>query len=288
MFRDEDELNCVINILSLQLEGKNRDELIYFLIGESASNGKSTLLEINKDTLGNFAYRFPTNIITGKRESSESGNPAIRNFKYKRMAYCSEPDANAKININVVKELTGDIICVRGLYSNEQEQFRCQSNMFVLCQTAPILEKVDEGIKRRIITIPFTIKFVDNPMNDYEEKKVNFTSEEKENLKYSFLDLLTTAYINLHNNNYKFDIPESFREFKNDYIEDCNTADNIILENFEYCKGFMLKSSDVIFILKDYSLTPSEIKTKMKRLLNIDNKRRGDGMYCMNAKLRND
>ena len=50
----------------------------------------------------------------------------------------------------------------------------------------------------------------------------------------------------------------------------------------------MLKSSDVIFILKDYSLTPSEIKTKMKRLLNIDNKRRGDGMYYMNAKLRND
>ena len=80
-------------------------------------------------------------------------------------------------------------------------------------------------------------------MNDYEEKKVNFTSEEKENLKYSFLDLLTTAYINLYNNNYKFDIPESFREFKNDYIEDCNTADNIILENFEYCKGFMLWSS---------------------------------------------
>jgi len=60
------------------------------------------------------------------------------------------------------------------------------------------------------------------------------------------------------------------------------------LENFEYCKGSMLKSSDVIFILKDYSLTPSEIKTKMKRLLNIDNKRRGDGMYYMNAKLRND
>ena len=156
--------------------------------------------------------------------------------------------------------------------------------MFVLCQSAPVLEKVDEGIKRRIITIPFNVQFVDNPIDEFQEKKVIFTNEGKEKLKYSVLDLLTKAYINLYNNNYKFDIPEIFQRYKDDYIDECNLVDQCILESFEYCQNGRIKSMEVIEYLKEHNLTPKEIKSKMKKLLNSDVIKRKDGNYYNNVK----
>ena len=62
---------------------------------------------------------------------------------------------------------------------------------------APNLDKVDEGIKRRIIIIPFDITFVDNPTRDFEEKKIDFSIDEKEELKNSFLNLMINNYVKL-------------------------------------------------------------------------------------------
>ena len=102
MFKRPEELKCFINILSQSLEGLNRNNKIYFLIGESESNGKSTICEITMDVHGKLGYRIATNILTGTRESAECGNPAIKNFMNKRFAYCSEPEARKQININIV------------------------------------------------------------------------------------------------------------------------------------------------------------------------------------------
>ena len=134
MFKNEDELKCAINILSLSLEGMNRNNIIYFLIGETASNGKSTICEIILDVYGNLGYRFSSNILTGSRENAECGNPAIKNFMNKRFSYCSEPESRKQININIVKELTGDKLSVRGLYSNDQETFKNNTSMFMCTQ----------------------------------------------------------------------------------------------------------------------------------------------------------
>ena len=52
IFPEEDELEYVINKLSLCLEGYNREQMITFSYGFTASNGKSYLMEIMRQVMG--------------------------------------------------------------------------------------------------------------------------------------------------------------------------------------------------------------------------------------------
>jgi putative DNA primase/helicase len=288
MFKDKTELKCVLNFLSLSLEDVNRNEYIIFFIGEKASNGKSTILNIMNSILGNFGLRFNTNILCASREKAEVGNPAMLSFKNKRFSYCSEPDENKKININVVKEITGDVLAVRGLYSNEQEEFKNNSTMFLCCQYPPELEKVDDGIKRRIITIPFNVQFVDKPDGSiYQEQKIEvFTKEEKQKLRNSFLNLLVSNYIDLAEHNFKFEIPQSFMNCKNEYIEQNSLIDQFILNRYEYNEGTFISSFDISNDLREFTKNPKEIKNKLKKLLNVDSDKKSGRMVYMNIRIK--
>lgn len=289
-FPDPDELRCVINAYSMSLLGENQNEYFYSLTGESGSNGKTSDMELLNSVTGNYGYRFPTNIITAPRENAESGNPAMAKFKGKRFAYCSEPDASRKININNLKELTGDTISCRGLYSNDQEEFRSGTSIYVCSQSNLDLERVDGGIKRRIITIPYDITFVDNPTKPNERKRIDFTKEQKELLKFSMLDLLTSNLMDLYNNNnnFKFDIPPRFSNYKNEYLDDIDELTNFIRQHFEYIQGQKLKSSQVSNIIKSsFKKTQlQEIKNKMKNILGSEFSKQSDNNYFLNIQIK--
>ena len=291
-FENDEELKCVINAYSMGLIGENMNEYLYSLIGESASNGKSTDMELLKSILGNFSYRFPTNLLTSSRENAESGNPAMMKFKNKRFAYCSEPDASRKVNINNIKEITGDELSCRALYSGDQEEFKTGASIFVCSQSPLDLDKVDNGFRRRIITIPYDISFVDHPTKPNERKRIDFTREQKDNLKYSMLDLLTSNLIDLFNtnNNFKFEIPERFTSYKNDYLEDIDELTNFIKETIEFKEGERIKSSEVLQHIRNEfkkGVLPQEIKSKIKNIFGVEHIKRGDGNYYLNIQFKN-
>ena len=242
--------------------------------------------------MGNFSYRFPTNLLTSSRENAESGNPAMMKFKNKRFAYCSEPDASRKVNINNIKEITGDELSCRALYSGDQEEFKTGASIFVCSQSPLDLDKVDNGFRRRIITIPYDISFVDHPTKPNERKRIDFTREQKDNLKYSMLDLLTSNLIDLFNtnNNFKFEIPERFTSYKNDYLEDIDELTNFIKETIEFKEGERIKASEVLQHIRNEfkkGVLPQEIKSKIKNIFGVEHIKRGDGNYYLNIQLKN-
>lgn len=273
-FPNEEETQCIINIFSLCLLGINPNEYIYSLIGKTAQNGKSTDCELLKSVIGKFGYRFPTNYLTATRESPEQANPVVMNFQEKRMAYCSEPDINKKININNIKEITGDEITARTLYSDKQVEFKPYATIFICSQEALDLERVDEGIKRRIITIPFQYSFVDEPKTPFQKKRIDLSIEDKINLKYSMLELLVSNCVKMYNDdkNFKFKIPKRFQDFKDDYLDEMDELTNYIIENYELCESNKILTSqintDIKMTFKNTSL--QEIKHKINNIFNIE------------------
>jgi phage/plasmid-associated DNA primase len=80
-----------------------------------------------------------------------------------------EPGDNEKINIGLMKELSGgDPIFARGLYK-EGGEFKPQFKMIMACNDLPNVPSNDGGTWRRIRVVPFDSKFTDNP--DKNNKK---------------------------------------------------------------------------------------------------------------------
>jgi P4 family phage/plasmid primase-like protien len=74
-----------------------------------------------------------------------------------------EPGESEKLNIGLMKELTGgDRILVRGLYK-EPVEFRPQFKMVMTCNELPEVPSDDGGTWRRIRVIEYTSKFCETP-----------------------------------------------------------------------------------------------------------------------------
>lgn len=272
-----------INVLSLSLENINRFQLIFFLLGEQASNGKSWICELIVRTLGNFGCRFGTNLLTSSREHSSSANSGLMILKDKRFAYCTEPEKGKEININVIKEITGDSITSRELYSTT-ETFKINATLFVCQNVMSALDYVDEGIIRRLRTISFNTKFVDNPnpLNLNEKKKKIFTTEEFEELKYELINLLIANYIKLQNNSFEFKTPKEITNLSNKYIKNNNNLEEILLDNIEIDNNNnnnneeFIQLKDIKELLKTNKLkySNSEIEQTIKRIFNCEFKER--------------
>ena len=260
-----------LNSHCLSLEKLNREQTIIFYVGYLASNGKSLTCSLFKKAFGNLGVRFPTNLLTEGRENASNSNSALMVLKDKLFSYCSEPEEGKKININIVKEISGDIMSGRQLYK-EQTEFTIFSSIVLCCNTLPELDGVDNGIKRRIRAISFNNVFTNNPVKPNERKLTVFSNEEIEELKHELINLLIDKYYNLYLNNYEYNIPEEVKVLSQDIINDSNTLEDFILESFEYKEGEYVKLKDIkqILLQNKIKINLSSLKNKFKQLLNVD------------------
>lgn len=166
----------VITLLSSLLQGHNADEFFNIWTG-TGGNGKSKLNELLVSALGQYATKFPITMLTGKRGQSSAASPEMAEAKGKRYGYFEEPDEGERINVGLMKELTGgDKVKARALFKNFFE-FKPQFKLVLLCNELPRVPPDDEGTWRRMKVVEFISKFVDNPKNEFEFKKDKYLSE---------------------------------------------------------------------------------------------------------------
>jgi P4 family phage/plasmid primase-like protien len=127
------------------------------------SNSKSKLLELVQRAIGDYYCILPIALLTQKRAASNSAQSELERTKGRRFAVMQEPGENEKINIGLMKELSGgDRIMCRGLFKDPVE-FKPQFKMIMTCNELPEVPSDDGGTWRRIRVVEFTSKFVENP-----------------------------------------------------------------------------------------------------------------------------
>jgi phage/plasmid-associated DNA primase len=251
-FINEEEKIFAINRLTLCLEGLNREQTMTFNYGFSAANGKSFLMERMKKALGDYAGFFPVNLLTNKMKAAGDANTVLLKFKNKRFMYCSEPESNCKINVNFLKQITGDSITARALYSNEEEEFDSSANIFMCCNRLPELDGDDEGIIRRIRFLEFKSKFVKDPKNKNEQQMIKYSDEEIKNIEIGLMHLLIENYKKLQEKNFDYPEPNYFYDIRNLYTnENKNDIKDILDEHFEIGdENDFVKKSEIKEVLK--------------------------------------
>lgn len=157
----------VLKLYGTFISGHTKEQKFYIWTG-SGSNSKSLLVELFEKSFGEYCCKFPITLLTQKRCASNAANSELARAKGKRFACLQEPSEDEKINIGLMKELSGgDKIMARALYK-EPFEFVPQFKMLLLCNQLPHVPSDDGGTWRRIRVVEFTSKFVEDPQEENE------------------------------------------------------------------------------------------------------------------------
>ena len=186
----------VLKKMSECLNGDIPNTNFLMFIGDGA-NGKSQLLNLMKLTLGELAEKVEVTLLTRKRNNANEANTEKIKLMYKRFAFLSEPEDGEKINIGLLKELTGsEEIVARGLYQ-ESVSFVMEAKLFLACNDLPEIKGEDTALWRRIRVVDFPSRFVDEP-KDNGEFKIDRTlpSRMREDVSWrqTFMNILLDYY----------------------------------------------------------------------------------------------
>ena len=251
------------------LGGSTKDEQFYIYSG-SGGNGKSKHIELIESALGEYACKLPITLLTMKRAASNAANPELARTKGKRFATLQEPDTKSRINVGLMKELSGgDKIQARALYS-EPIEFKPQYKLALICNDKPEMPSHDEGTWRRVRNIEFISKFVHTP----EVERINqFKMDQDLTEKIAtwaepFMSILI-HYYGIYRRYGVKNAPDEILEYTFDY----RTVNNHFQEFIDDCVDFTNETQAPVFsldkmhmIYKDwYKQTYNDNKEKKRK-----------------------
>jgi P4 family phage/plasmid primase-like protien len=255
----------VLKKMSECLNGDIPNTNFLMFIGDGA-NGKSQLLNLMKATIGEFGEKVEVTLLTRKRNNANEANSEKIKLMNKRFAFLSEPEDGEKINIGLLKELTGsEEIVARGLYQ-ESVSFVMETKLFLACNELPEIKGEDTALWRRIRVVDFPSRFVDDP-KDQGEYKIDRTlpSRMREDISWrqTFMNILIEYYYR--------DIkePMEVQVKTNEYRTENNDFFNWLDENIEYKEGGILKLSDICDIYIGKKVGPRIMSKYKKELENF-------------------
>ena len=252
----------VLKKMSECLNGDIPNTYFLMFIGDTGANGKSQLLNLMKLAMGDFGEKVEVTLLTRKRNNANEANTEKIKLMHKRFAFLSEPEDGEKINIGLLKELTGsEEIVARGLYQ-EAMSFVMEAKLFLACNELPEIKGEDTALWRRIRVIDFPSRFLDDP-KEANEYKIDRTlpSRMREDITWrqTFIKILLDYYF--------MDVKEPLEvQVKtNEYRQENNDFYNWMDENIEQDKNGILKLKDVSQLYTGKINIHSSLSNKYKK-----------------------
>lgn len=137
------------------LTGDTGEQCLFFAHGAGA-NGKSTLLNVVSEILGDYATQCPAETLMAKQGGGGIPNDIAR-LRGARFVATSETEEGRRFAESTIKQLTGqDIIVARFLFG-EFFEFRPAFKIWLAANHKPVIRGDDLAIWRRIRLIPFDV-----------------------------------------------------------------------------------------------------------------------------------
>jgi phage/plasmid-associated DNA primase len=162
-----------VSSLSSFLYGQNMNEKFIVFKGEGR-NGKGLIISNLEQTMGNYYYALPTDVLTEHSKGAGRANPELAQTRWARCVMASEPDESKKIVKTTLNLLTGrDTITVRQLHK-EPFQFMPSFTLGMMCNDVPnVSGGINDAIKQRIEFQNFPYTFVHHPKPDSNQRQIN-------------------------------------------------------------------------------------------------------------------
>jgi P4 family phage/plasmid primase-like protien len=251
----------ILKKMSECLNGDIPNTNFLMFIGDGA-NGKSQLLNLMKLTIGELGEKVEVTLLTRKRNNANEANTEKIKLMNKRFAFLSEPEDGEKINIGLLKELTGsEEIVARGLYQ-ESMSFVMEAKLFLACNELPEIKGEDTALWRRIRVIDFPSRFVDEP-KESNEFKIDRTlpSRMREDITWrqTFMNILLSYYPK------QISEPDEVKIKTNEYRQENDKVFSWFEENIIYKEGSKISLKDLCLLYFDSRKIGVKEKGKLKK-----------------------
>ena len=132
------------------------DDTQVFLIG-GGSNGKSTLLDAVRHTIGDYATVVPDEVLLAR----PGDHPAsLMTLKGVRVAVAEELPDGHRINVKRLKDITGTEVITARRMRQDFVTFLATHSLFVSTNYLPIVNETDHGTWRRPVPLTFPREYV--------------------------------------------------------------------------------------------------------------------------------
>jgi P4 family phage/plasmid primase-like protien len=231
----------VLKKMSECLNGDIPNTNFLMFIGDGA-NGKSQLLNLMKVAMGELGEKVEVTLLTRRRNNANEANSEKIKLMYKRFAFLSEPEDGEKINVGLLKELTGsEELVARQLYQ-ESISFVMEAKLFLACNELPEIKGEDTALWRRIRVIDFPSRFVEEP-KEVNEFRIDRTLPSRMREDITWRQTFTNILLNYYNREVKEPLEVQLKT--NEYRQDNNDFYNWLDENICYKEGSVIKMNDL-------------------------------------------
>jgi len=247
IFPDEELRNYFFKIIATGLSGRAIEK--FFVFNGAGRNGKGLTNEFLEKVLGSYFVSVSPLIFSEnqKNKSSAGANPEIAKLDKKRYIVSKEPQKDAPLHNNIIKDLTGGgNSSARMLYSSKTQVKLCGTNVMECNEKPPFSEAPKDADAERINDILFGSFFTGEEdkwdMNTGETNSVfPLDAGLKERLKGSVVHKNTMLNILIHNllqvksqgYNVDFFRPESVKQRSLAYLQNSYDLHNIFKSIFE-------------------------------------------------------
>lgn len=150
---DRDLQRTIQQLLGISCTGDTSIQSFILLYGPGAS-GKSTLIEIVREILADYAITLPSETLLLRRYGKEEERK-LATLPGARFATASETESGGVMDENLMKLLTGeDTVAGRRLYE-ESFNFKPEIKIWLRTNNKPEIRGTGNDVWRRIITLPF-------------------------------------------------------------------------------------------------------------------------------------
>ena len=159
LFENNDTTQYLLSVLASCLFGGNRFQEFYVFTG-AGGNGKSLISILMKAVFGLYFLSVDSSLLTKPVERRDQPVPVLVEAKTCRLMLSSEPEANDKLQVGLLKKMSGgDVIEARTLNSSKIVKYVAMFKLIVLANDIPALNKLDGGVQRRMKVCKFPFAF---------------------------------------------------------------------------------------------------------------------------------
>lgn len=233
---DPERLQYLLDSICVCFFGKNYLQIFSIWSGLGA-NGKGFLVNLLEKVFGKYFAKLSSDTITKERKGANSTSEFSRASSCRCVIF-EEPKKNDKLQVDILKEHSGDTtISTRGLYQ-DSFQYTPQYNIIICCNDIPDLEDNGGGhaIARRLRVLNFPTIFCENPTKPNERKCDNTLNEKiktNDNIRNAFMKILIDNWIkrDLKNNFYT---PKCILDDSMKYLDACNYVKKFLDDGYDY------------------------------------------------------
>jgi putative DNA primase/helicase len=139
------------------LTGITTEQVFFFVHGKSGNNGKSTLVNLIRDLLGDYGCHTPTETLLTKQY--DNNIPAdLARLAGARMVTAIEADANRHLAEAKIKGMTGGEPIVARFMRQNFFSFVPEYKLWLVANDRPKVRGTDDAFWRRVRVIPLDIK----------------------------------------------------------------------------------------------------------------------------------